>query len=143
MIKPAFVVFVSCSMSGILEKIGLFSKMRNLFSDVVTRKKLFLSTAITSLITAAFGGNQSIAIVMTSQIMKDLYKKLKVDEYNLATDISNTTVLFAPMIPWNIANLLPATTMDVSPVKIVPYAFYLYIPFLINYINLRRSERNS
>lgn len=142
MIKPAFVVFVSCSMSGILECIGLFKKLHGLFENIKTRGELFLSTAIISLFAVVFGGNQSIAIVMVSEIMRNIYKDLKIDEHNLATDISNTAVLFAAIIPWNIANLVPATTMDLNPVKIVPYAFYLYIPFITNYIyfQIKRKE---
>ena len=143
MMKPGLVIFVSCAMAGVLEKIGLFKKSYNLFKKVNTRVKLFLATAIASLVSAAFGGNQSIAVVMTSQIMKKVYEKLNVDNYELATDISNTTILLSAVIPWNIANFVIANTLGLRPVSIVPYAFYLYIPVLYNYIHFRKSERNS
>lgn len=143
MLQPAFIVFVSCSMTGILEAIGLFEMVDKIFNNIKKRWQLFSATALVSFFAAAFGGNQSIAVVMTSQIMKDIYERHKVDKYGLATDISNTTILFAPMIPWNIANLVPATTLSVNPAKIVPYAFYLYLPFLINWLYFWQGERNS
>ncbi len=143
MIKPGFVVFISCAMAGVLEEIGLFEKSYNLFRRINTRAKLFLTTTVASLVSAAFGGNQSIAVVMTSQMMKKSYEKLKVDKYEFATDLSNTAILLSPVIPWNIANFVIANTLEVNPVKIVPYAFYLYIPVIVTYILFRKTERNS
>lgn len=143
MLKPAFVIFVSCAMAGVLEQIGLFEKSYGLFKDVNTRSKLFASTAIASFVSAAFGGNQSIAVVMVSRFMRKVYEVLEVDNYEFATDISNTAILMSALIPWNIANFVIANTLELSPVKIVPFSFYLYIPILYNYVRLSKSERNS
>ena len=142
MLKAGLVVFISCSMAGILEGMNLFYKASLLFKKFNNRSQLFVATAITSFGSASFGGNQSIAVVMTSQIMKTVYNEKKVDKYNLANDISNTAVLFAPMIPWNIANLLPSSTLDVSATGFVPYAFYLFIPFIVNYFNIKFGQSN-
>lgn len=143
MLKAGIVVFISCAMAGVLEGMNIFERVSILFKNYRSRIKLLLATAITSVATASFGGNQSIAIVMTSQIMKKIYKENKVDKYELATDISNTAVLFAPMIPWNIANLLISTTLDVNAVTIVPYAFYLYISFIVYFLKVKRKEKNN
>jgi NhaC family Na+:H+ antiporter len=143
MLKPGLVVFISCSMAGVLQEIGVFEKTQGLFRKVKTRSKLFLATAGASFVSAAFGGNQSIAVVMVSRAMSKVYDRLRVDNYELATDISNTAILMAATIPWNIANFVIATTLELSPVLIVPYAVYLYIPVIYNYIALKKSERNS
>ena len=143
MLKPAFTIFVSCAMAGVLAQIGLFEKSYNLFKNVNTRKKLFKSTAISSFVSAAFGGNQSIAVVMVNRIMEKVYYSLDVDHYEFATDISNTAILMAPMIPWNIANFVIANTLELNPAWIVPYAFYLYLPSIFNYILLSKTVRNS
>ena len=142
MLKAGIVVFISCSMAGVLEGMNIFQMVSSLFKNYKSRVKLLLATAITSVATASFGGNQSIAIVMTSQIMKNIYKENNIDKYDLASDISNTAVLFAPMIPWNIANLLISTTLDVEAVPIVPYAFYLYISFVVYYIKIKFKHSN-
>lgn len=142
MLKAGIVVFISCAMAGVLEGMDIFKRVSNLFRNYRTRVKLLLATAITSVATASFGGNQSIAIVMTSQIMKNLYSENNIDKYDLATDISNTAVLFAPMIPWNIANLLITTTLAVEAAPIVPFAFYLYISFIVHFIRIKIKHNN-
>lgn len=141
MLKSGLVVFISCAMAGLLEGLSLFEKASQLFSKCNSRGDLLLATGLSSIATAAFGGNQSIAIVMTSQIMKGLYKEKDMDNYILANDISITATLFAAMIPWNIAVLFPAMTLGVSPVSQIPYAFFLFIPFIYNYISIRLKER--
>lgn len=143
MLKAGIVVFISCAMAGVLEGMNIFERVSILFKNYRTRVKLLLATAITSVATASFGGNQSIAVVMTSQIMKKIYKENNIDKYELATDISNTAVLFAPMIPWNIANLLISTTLDVNAMTIVPFAFYLYISFIVYFISVRIKENKN
>lgn len=137
MLKAGFVVFVSCAMAGLLEGMDLFNKAGNLFKKANTRGKVLLATGITSFVSACFGGNQSIAVVMTSEIMRNVYKENHIESYELAIDLGNTSILFAAMIPWNIACLIPSTTWDVHPASIVPFAFYLFIPFIYNYIKLR------
>lgn len=137
MLKAGFVVFVSCAMAGLLEGMDLFNKAGSLFKRAENRAKILLATGVTSFISACFGGNQSIAVVMTSEIMRKVYKERNIESYELAIDLGNTAILFAAMIPWNIACLIPATTWDVHPAFIVPFAFYLFIPFIYNYLKLR------
>lgn len=143
MIKPGIVIFISCAMVGVLEEMGIFEKTYQVFKGVKSRSQLFKATAISSFISAAFGGNQSIAVVMVNSIMEKIYQRLEVDNYQLATDISNTAIVISPMIPWNIANFVIANNLGLNPALIVPYAFYLFILPIYNYIHLAKSERNS
>lgn len=146
MMKAGLVVFISCGMAGILEGINISNNISNLFINIDSRWKLLITTALVSLFTAAFGGNQSIAIVLASQIMKTIYDRLEVDRYELGQDIGNTAIILSPIIPWNISNIIPSSTLHVSGLKFIPYAFYLYMPLLTNLILLRtdiKSKMNS
>lgn len=134
MLQAAFVVSVSCAMAGLFEGMDLFKKAAELFKGANSRAGILLATAGTSFVSACFGGNQSIAIVMASEIMRNVYKKKGFTGYELAVDLSNTAILFAAAIPWNIAGLIPATTWGVYLPEIVPFAFYLFVPFIYNYL---------
>ena len=69
--------------------------------------------------------------------MNEIYKEMNLDKYQFALDIENTAVLLSPLIPWNISGLIPATTLGVSSVKYIPYAFYIYLLPIINIIHLK------
>lgn len=126
MLKPSLVIFVSCSLAGIFEGIKMFDRLKNsLLKLHLTRHRLFGATSIISIVTAAFGCNQSITTVMTTEIMKDCYND--VNNYQFALDLENSGILISALIPWNIAALVPTVTMNVSATGYFPYAFYLYI----------------
>lgn len=105
-----------------------------------SRKDLFLYTAIISGITAAVGCSQAIAVVLTNQLMGSVYKERNVDSYQLAVDLENTGIVLAAIIPWSLAAFVPTTTMNVSATGFIPYAFYIYLIPIINFIQYRFSK---
>lgn len=141
MIKAIYITFISCSLAGVLEGTNLLSNVNQLLKNVNSRYKLFIYTIICSIITAAFGANQSIAIVLTIQLMSATYKKMNLDRYEFALDIENTAVVISPLIPWNISGLIPAVTLGTSSVKYIPFAFYIYLVPIINAIYLKQRDR--
>lgn len=134
MYKPAIVVFISCSLAGILETTKALEGVEIYLEKAKTRSQLFFNTTIVSLFTAAFGSSQAISVVLTSSLMSKAYKKQNIDKYDLALDIENTGIVLSALIPWNLAAYIPTTTMDVSAVGYIPYAFYLYLLPIISYL---------
>lgn len=125
MLKACVVVFIACALAGILEGMQVFSSIKTRLAGMkLTGSLLYGMTAIIGTITAAFGCTQSIAVVMTEEIMKNCYQK---DEnYQFALDMENSCILTSALIPWNIAALICTTTLNVNMHGYIPYAFYLY-----------------
>jgi NhaC family Na+:H+ antiporter len=134
--KAALVVFISCALSGIFSGTNMFKSIEDILLKAKSRYTLFLYTGITSIITAAFGCNQSIAIILTQHLMNKSYENNEVDNYQLALDLENTAVVLAALIPWNIAAFVPTTAMKVSSTGFIPYAVYLYLLPLFNLIKI-------
>jgi NhaC family Na+:H+ antiporter len=128
MIKVAVVVFISSAFSGIFEGTGVLKRVIRYIERTSSRSGRFFITTLISIGSAAFGCSQALAIILTEQLVKTAYKDKK---YELAVDIENTAVVISPLIPWNIAGLVPATVLSAGP-KFVPYAFYLYLFPVIN-----------
>ena len=138
--KASFVVFVSCALSGIFDGTNMLKNIEDILMRGKSRYILFIYTAITSIVTAAFGCNQSIATVLTHHLMNKSYEDKNIDSYQLAIDLENTGVVLAALIPWNIAAFVPTITMGVSSTKFIPYAFYLYLIPIINIFYLKILE---
>ncbi|HYE11966.1 MAG TPA: Na+/H+ antiporter NhaC family protein [Patescibacteria group bacterium] len=135
--QASLVVFVSCSLAGIFDGTNMLNSVENILRKAKTRGALFSYTTIVSILTAAFGCNQSISTVLTNQLMANAYEEKKVDKYKLAIDLENTGIVLAALIPWNIAAFVPTTTMDVSNIGFIPYAFYLYFIPIVNILFFR------
>jgi NhaC family Na+:H+ antiporter len=141
--QASLVVFVSCSLAGIFDGTGMLKSVENILRKARTRSEIFWYTTIVSILTAAFGCNQSISTVLTNQLMAKTYEERKIDKYKLAIDLENTGVVLAALIPWNIAAFVPTTTMDVSYIGFIPYAFYLYLIPIMNFIYFNITEINN
>ncbi|WP_077369082.1 Na+/H+ antiporter NhaC family protein [Anaerosalibacter sp. Marseille-P3206] len=137
MLGAMYITFVSCALAGVLEGTNLLSNVHKLLKGVDSRYKLFIYTCICSIITAAFGANQSIAIVLTIQLMSEIYKDMNLDKYQFALNIENSAVVISPLIPWNISGLIPAATLSVSSVKYIPYAFYICLVPIVTIMHLK------
>ncbi len=135
MLKTCLVVFVSCSLAGICSGIKMFDGLKNTLLNMrLSRHKLFGATSIVSLIAAAFGCSQTIAVVMTDEIVKDCYDHL--DNYQLALDLESSGIILSALIPWNIAALLLTTILNVGAAGYIPYAFFIYILPITYFITL-------
>lgn len=140
MLKTCFVVFTACSLAGVLEGIRAFDGIKCLLIKMKLKGPLLYAlTTILGTLTAAFGCTQSIAVVMTDEIMKDCYKKE--ENYQFALDLENSCILTSALIPWNIAALLCTTTLGVSMYGFIPYAFYLYMFPIIYFMYFWHREK--
>ena len=143
MAKAGVVVFISCSMAGIFSGTKMLDRFHTIYMKAKNRSQLFLYTITTSILTAVFGCNQTISIVLTEQLLEGSYSKAPHSKDEFSLDIENTAVVIAPLIPWNIAAYMPTTTLDVNFYTYVPYAFYLYLLPLVTLLIIRRDERKK
>lgn len=120
------VVLVSTALAGLLSGVGAFDRVGNALAFGPGKRQRFGGTLLASLLTSAFGCTQTIAILLTQQIVQPQYKSATPDGEQLAVDIENSAVVLAPLIPWNIAGLVPATVL-LTDARFIPFAVYLYL----------------
>ncbi|WP_315116707.1 Na+/H+ antiporter NhaC family protein [uncultured Clostridium sp.] len=144
MIKSSIVVFISSAFTGIFEGTSMLKYIDQYVDKAKTRSGLFLTSILASIFTGAFGCSQTLAVILTHMLVKDTYEKNGIDKYELASDLENTAIVISPLIPWNIALLIPLTTLEVGASAIV-YSFYLYFIPLINliYLTFRDKKYNK
>jgi Na+:H+ antiporter, NhaC family len=139
MVKVSIVVIISTAFVGIFAGTRTLETIQGLLERSKSRSNCFLSTLLVGLGAAAFGCTQTIAILLTQELVEQKYKETTKGNYKLALDLENTVVVVSPLIPWNIAGLVPATILMTDP-GFIPYAFYLYLIPLLNLIQIRLSQ---
>jgi NhaC family Na+:H+ antiporter len=138
--KAAFVVYTSCALAGIFQGTNLLSGIETFFSRPKSRSGLFFNTTAVSLLTGAFGCNQSIATVLTNHIMHSAYQDRQLAQTEIASDLENTGIVLSALIPWNLASFVPTLTLGVSGTHFIPFAFYLYLIPVMTFLSLRLKE---
>lgn len=142
MLKPALVVFVSTSLTGLLAKLRVTDAIKKMVDKrEYSRYSIFLMTSLVSTISGMLGCNQSIAIIMTENIMRDAYERFNEANLQMAIDLENSAVPIAGLIPWSIASIVPATTVGVTPLDYIPYAFFLVAVPACYFVQLFLSDK--
>lgn len=133
MLQTCYIIIISCSISGFFSGLNVFENLKDkLKQKKLSKSSLFLVTVIIGTINAAVGCSQTIAIILTLDIVKELYNNQSPDE--LALDISNSAILISALIPWCIAALVPCSLLGINNYSYIPFAFYLYIVPIIHFI---------
>lgn len=133
---------LSCGLVNIVDKLGILKLVSEKIGVVKSEWKIYLYTIVVAILTAAISCSQSTSILLTSQIMKKIYKKNGFTKELLALDIENSSVVLSSLIPWNIAITVPALMLDISAVKIIPYSLYLFIlPMIIMILKIKKLSQ--
>ncbi|HQA64262.1 MAG TPA: Na+/H+ antiporter NhaC family protein [Bacillota bacterium] len=133
MINVVLIVLIAFSLSGVLEGASLLKFAGNLIIKLGKKVGIFAAVILTSIIAGAFGGSQTLAVMLTYQLVRNMYDSAGIDKYELAVDLENTAIVMAPLIPWNIAGAVPAAALTADN-SYVLYSFYLYLIPLANLV---------
>lgn len=131
MLKVALIVLISSSYSGIFEETGLLQPIEQFFEGLSEKISVYPTTILSSIATAAFSCNQTLAVMLTHQFAYKIYEKKQRNKYQLALDMENTVIVLSAVIPWNIAGAVPAAALATDS-AFIPYAFYLFLIPLVN-----------
>ena len=130
MLETVVIVLVSCAVGGLFEGADLIQDIS--FSSVpATRLGKFMRTVLCTLATSAVGCNQTIAIVMTAEMVKGTYRDMEGGQAEMTRDLLLTTQMLPTAIPWNIAVFMPLVILGIpGGVGHMPYLFLPYFMVL-------------
>ena len=131
MLKVSLIVLISSAYSGIFEGTGLLSEIEHFFERLSEKINVYPTIILTSIATAAFSCNQTLAVMLTHQFQYKIYEKKRLSTYQLALDMENTVIVISALIPWNIAGAVPAAALSADS-GFIFYAFYLFLVPLAN-----------
>ncbi|MBD0267472.1 MAG: Na+/H+ antiporter NhaC family protein [Cyanobacteria bacterium Co-bin8] len=126
MARVCLVVVVSTALAGLLVGMQTLALVERWLGGLRSRRSLFIGTLLVSLLTAAYGCTQTIAILLTHQLIEPHYGRAQLRAEQAALDLENTAVVLSPLVPWNLAGLVPATLL-MTDAGFIPYAVYLYL----------------
>ena len=138
MIKVSFIVLISATYSGILSRTSILDGIKGKIKVCSERITPFGATCITSIVANSFGCNQTLGVMLTEEMCRDLYE----DKYELASALENTAIVVAPLILWNIAGAVPVETIGAQTGCLV-YACYLYMLPAWNFIISFKAGRKA
>lgn len=136
MLKVTLIILISFALSGVFEGTSLLKDVEKWTFRLGGKIGIFAAMIVTSIVACAFSGSQTLAIMLTYQLVRSMYDSAGIDKYELAVDIENTVIVMSALVPWNIAGAVPAATLTANSSYTI-YAYYLYLLPLISLIGKR------
>lgn len=133
------IVILSCAYSGMFSGTGLLAPVTGRVGRLAERFGLFAAHAAASFGCSALFCNQTVAIVMSAQLLEEEYRKRGLPALELAENIGNSTVNLAGLVPWAIAASVPLTALEAGA-EALPLSFYLYLLPLWCWFRSRAKE---
>ena len=133
MIKVMLIVCISSSYSGIFQETGLLNGAHQAIRRIAERVGRFGATLITSIVTSCVACNQTLSIMLTDQLCRNIEQ----DEQRHAINLEDTAVVVAPLVPWSIAGAVPLASVG-APTASLLLACFLYLLPLAGLLNIKR-----
>ncbi|PIE42161.1 MAG: Na+/H+ antiporter NhaC [Gammaproteobacteria bacterium] len=119
-----FLSLQALALGGILAEFGF---LRALISGIVSRVKR-RGSLVASTIVACIVGNMSMgeaymSIILGGQLYGDAYDDNGIDRCVLSRSLEEGATLSTPLIPWTTGGAFFASTLGVSTIDYLPYAF--------------------
>ena len=89
------------------------------------------------------GCNQTVSIIMTEQVMEEVYDSRGLSREDLTVDLENSAVILNGFIPWNSSCFVPCAILEVAFYIAIPLAFFLSLIPICTFIQYKIADRKS
>lgn len=135
MLRVIAIVCISASYSGIFKGTDILKSLKKSIAASSKYLSVYGSILLVSFCTAIVTCSQTLSIILTYLLCKDL----TTDNRELAIDLEDTAVVVSPLIPWSISCAIPLVTIG-APVMSITLACYLYLIPLWRLFFLRKMD---
>lgn len=136
------IVLLSCSYSGILSGTDMLGNVQQLLEKLMVRIGRFGVMVITGFAATGIFCNQTISVIMCSDLLGKPYEQQGASNTELAIDIENSVIVTAALVPWSVACAVPLSMLDVG-MEVLPYSVFLYLMPLCYMLSTLRSSPTS
>ncbi len=126
MLQAAFVVLFASTYDGIFRGTDVLRVPETIIRRMADRIGLYPATVATSVVTSMVACNQTLAVMITQELMDGPASSAGASAEDRAMALENSVILIAPLIPWNIAVSAGLAVLEIGP-GAIPYAAFLWL----------------
>ncbi|MBS4223801.1 Na+/H+ antiporter NhaC [Lederbergia citrea] len=135
MLGTIALLMIATALGGILEETGAFDTLtKKMMAKVHTTGNLISSTILSTFVVAFASGAQFLAIILPARTFVGKYKEMGVDTKNLSRCVEAAGTVGINLVPWGVPAVFAYSILGASPSEFIPYAFFVILVPLINFI---------
>lgn len=125
MLFTIILIVLSLSMGGLLFALGIIQTLLHSIQTLLTSiGKVITGSALTAIFINIVIGEQYLSLLLTGEAYKEKFKSMKLHPKNLARVIEDAGTVINPLVPWSVCGLFIASTLEVSVIDYLPFAFF-------------------
>ncbi|MEK4629203.1 MAG: Na+/H+ antiporter NhaC [Solibacillus sp.] len=125
MLFTIILIVLSLSMGGLLFALGIIQTLLQSIQTLLTSiGKVITGSALTAIFINIVIGEQYLSLLLTGEAYKEKFKSMKLHPKNLARVIEDAGTVINPLVPWSVCGLFIASTLEVSVIDYLPFAFF-------------------
>ncbi|HLR60326.1 MAG TPA: Na+/H+ antiporter NhaC [Pseudogracilibacillus sp.] len=129
------IVLLALSLGGLLFSLGIVPRLLNSIENMLkTVKSVIMSSALTAIGINVLIGEQYLSILLTGEAYGSQYKKVGLDNINLARVSEDAGTVVNPLVPWSVCGVFITSVLDVSTLSYLPFAFFCLLSPIITVI---------
>lgn len=126
------IVILALSLGGLLFTLGIVPKLLASIENMLkTVKSVIISSALTAIGINVLIGEQYLSILLTGEAYAPQYKKVGLENINLARVSEDAGTVVNPLVPWSVCGVFIASVLDVSTLSYLPFTFFCLLSPII------------
>ena len=133
MLNTVYLIICSMTFGGAMRASGMISHLASLLLPLTrTRTGLVTSTVFTGTALNGIVSDQYLAIILTSNLFKDIYEKEGYEKRLLSRTVEDSASITSPLYPWSSCGMTQATILGVPTLVYLPFCFFNIIGPLVS-----------
>ncbi len=132
MLNTVYLIICAMCFGGAMKASGMIRHITSLLLPLTRRRTgLVASTVFTGTALNGIVSDQYLAIILTSNIFKDIYEKQGYENRLLSRSVEDSASITSPLYPWSSCGMTQATILSVPTLTYLPFCFFNIIsPFM-------------
>jgi Na+:H+ antiporter, NhaC family len=131
MMNVTLIALCAFAFAGIAQSTGMLGVILDRLLTVAnTTGKLIAATVASCITTAFMTGSSYLSILLPGELFSPAYKKRGLAAKNLSRTTEDSGTVVVPLVPWSIAGVFMAGTLDVPTAAYAPWAIMCYSGFI-------------
>ncbi len=128
MMHVTLIAFCAFSFAGIVQKTGMLDVLlERLLRVARTTGSLVASAAFSGVAVAIMTGSSFLTILIPGELFSPAFKSRGLAAKNLSRTTEDSGTVIVPLVPWSMAGVFMAGTLDVPTLSYLPWAVMCYL----------------
>jgi len=135
MLGTVWLIISAMAFGGVMEFSGLLARLiQPLIKRAQHDRSLLIYTGLTAIGINVIAADQYMAIVLTGNMYRDVYKRRGIAPQTLSRQVEDTATVTSPLVPWNSCGAYMSATLGVATMAYFPFAFFNVINPIISFL---------